>query len=244
MARRRDPYQEDYERAKAADFPKPGPQPVPGQWAPGQGVPGPGVPGPGVPGRPPGAGPAPAPRTSTNPVPFLLALGGVSVGAAIVLQFVKVTAGGISLTASQANGICQSALGQLGQAFSGGFGDTAPSSVCGRAAMIEDWKGVATWLGIVLIGAGLLVFVRRSASSRPGGFQASGPQFGGAPQPGGTPQFGATPPAGRHAARPRDWPAAERAEAEAGRLRAQAAQPRAEQARTQNPPQPGFPYGS
>ena len=213
MAQRRDPYQEDYERAKAAGFPRPGPQPVPGQWAPGQGVPGrgvpgPGVPGQGVPGRPPGVGPAPAPRTSANPVPFLLALGGVSVGAAIVLQFIKVSAGGISLTASQANGICQSALGQLGQAFSGGFGDTAPSSVCGRAAMIEDWKGVATWLGIVLIGAGLLVFVRRSAVSRPGGFQASGPQFGGAPQ------FGATPPAGRHAARPQD------------------------------PPQPGFPYGS
>jgi len=176
-------------------------------------------------------------------VPFLLALGGVSVGAAIVLQFIKLSAGGISLTASQANGICQSALGQLGQAFSSGFGDNAPSSVCGRAAMIEDWKGAATWLGIVLIAAGLLVFVRRSGLSRPGGSHASGPQFGGAPQAGGTPQFGATPPAGRHAARPQDWPA-ERAEADAAHLRAQAAQLRAEQARTQNPPQPGFPYGS
>jgi hypothetical protein len=224
MAQRRDPYQEDYERAKAAGFPKPVPRPGPG------------------------------PRTSTNPAPFLFALGGTSVFVAIVLQFVKVSAGGISLSASQVNGICQSALGQLGQAFSGGFGDNAPSSACGRAATIEDWKGATTWLGIALIGAGLLVFMRRSASTRPG-FQASGPQFGSgqqpgaapyfaAPQPGVTPQVGAAAPGARHAALPQDSLAAERAEAEAARLRAQAAQLRAEQARPQNPPQPGFPYGS
>jgi len=229
MAQRGDPYQEDYERAKAAAFPKPGPRPVPG--------------------------PAPGPRTSTNPAPFLFALGGTSVLVAIVLQLVKVSAGGISLSASQVNGICQSALGQLGQAFSTGFGDNAPSSACGRAATIEDWKGVTTWLGIALIGAGLLVVMRRSASTRPGGFQASGPRFGTAPQPGAapyfaapqpgvTPQFGAAPSGGRHAARPQDPLAAERAEAEAARLRAQAAQLRAEQARPQNSPQPGFPYGS
>jgi hypothetical protein len=105
---------------------------------------------------------------------FLSVLGAVSLIAAIVLQFAKVTLDGTSLNASQANGICQSALGQLGQAFSSGFGDSTPTSLCHKAAMIEDWKGITVWLAIVLIVIGVVLMVRGAGlmPGRPAGQSA------------------------------------------------------------------------
>ena len=115
-----------------------------------------------------GASPQPAPKaarpvvtgTSTSfagaGIGALAVLVGVaSFVAFIVLQFIKVSMDGASISAAQANGICQSALGQLGQAFSSGFGNNSPTGFCTKAATIEDWKGVTLWLGIALILFGL-----------------------------------------------------------------------------------------
>lgn len=124
--------------------------------------------------------PATAGRTAPSVIGvgvFLTVLGTISLIAAIVLQFAKVTIDGTSVNVSQANGICQSTLGQLGQAFSSGFGDSTPTSLCHKAAMIEDWKGITVWLAIVLIliGVGLMLWgagpVRRwsDVPSAPGG---------------------------------------------------------------------------
>ena len=82
-------------------------------------------------------------------------LGGVAFITFIVLQFVKVSFDGASISASQANGVCQSALGQFGQALSSGFGDSAPAGFCNQAATIEDWKGITIWLAIVLVFFGV-----------------------------------------------------------------------------------------
>ena len=166
-------------------------------------------------GTPPQQAPPTARRTAGGSTPsaigvgvFVSLLGAISLIAAIVLQFAKVTMDGASLNASQANGICQSTLGQLGQAFSSGFGNSTPTDVCHQAATIEDWKGITVWLAIVaiLIGMGLIVRGASEMSGRPAG-QRTRPGTGTAQQSAAA-----------------KLAAAERAEANAARLRAQAAQ--------------------
>jgi hypothetical protein len=82
-------------------------------------------------------------------------LGGVLLVISFVLQSMKVSVGGLSLSASQVNRTCQSALGQIAQELSGSAGYNTPQSICGRAATIEDWKTITLWLGIALVVAGI-----------------------------------------------------------------------------------------
>lgn len=199
-ARRADPYQEDYERAKAAGFPQPQQQAKPVQRSSAN------------------AGQ----RSSTSIGPFLLALGGCSLLGTIILQFIKVSAGGVSISASQANAICQSAIGQFGQALSSGFGNNGEvSTACDAAARVEDWKGITAWLGVGLICLGLLAIALRAGwiKGQPGSVSAAVPKN----------------IAARDSAEAK-LAAAERAEANAALLRAQAAQLRAEQTQPQQPP--------
>ena len=191
-ARRADPYQEDYERAKAAGFPRPQQQAKPAQ------------------------------RSSTSIGPFLMALGGCSLLGTIILQFIKVSAGGVSISASQANAVCQSAIGQFGQALSSGFGNNGDvSTACDAAARVEDWKGITAWLGVGLICLGLLAIALRAGWIKG--------------QTGGVPAAVPKNIAARDSAEAK-LAAAERAEANAALLRAQAAQLRAGQAQPQQPP--------
>jgi len=134
---------------------------------------------------------------------FVIILGGICFLIALILQFAKVSADGASLSASQVNEVCQSGLGQFGQAVSGVFGDSQTQSICSTAATIEDWKGITFWFGLafVLSGAGLI------ARSRSGWLRSSTASYAASQQS----------PAAKLAA-------AERAEANAARLRAQAAQ--------------------
>ena len=142
---------------------------------------------------------------------FVAALGGILLVIAIILQVTKLSYDGVSESASQVNALCQSTLGQLGQAISGGFGDSSPQNLCGKAAAIEDWKGITLWFGIALVCAGLGMIGRRfgwsSSSRRPSLASYAATQQ--------------TPEA--------KLAAAERAEANAARLRAQAAQMQAQQ---------------
>lgn len=121
--------------------------------------------GPAAPAEP---GPVPPDRQAARPpraagglAGLLLGIGAVLILANIVLQFIKISYGGLSATAAEVNGVCQSAIGQLGQAFTRQLGYSAPQNVCGKAAAIEDWKGITLWLGIALIAAGLVVLARR-----------------------------------------------------------------------------------
>ncbi len=199
----RDPYQEDYERMKAAGFPRQPPQPVPATQRP-----------------------ASSPRPASNPGPALIALGVISLIASVVLQAVKISQDGVSLSASQVNAICQSALGQFGQSVSNGLGYATPQAICGKAATIEDWKGITLWLGIGLILAGVGMLARRA---------------GWAPGRGVTPHTNIAAYAAAQQSREAKLAEAERAEANAARLRAEAAQMQAGQPRP--PGAPGSPFG-
>jgi hypothetical protein len=152
---------------------------------------------------------------------FVAALGAILLIITIVLQVTKLSYDGISESASQVNSLCQSTLGQFGQAISGGFGDSSPQNLCGKAAAIEDWKGVTLWFGIALICGGLSMIGRRvgwwSSGRRPGLASYAATQQ--------------TPEA--------KLAAAERAEANAARLRAQAAQLQAQQQFQTQQPAPG-----
>ena len=164
----------------------------------------------------PGSGVRPAGSTPVGAGPAVLALGALSILTAIILQMIKLSSDGVSLSASQVNTICQSTLGQLGQSVSGSFGDNSPSAVCGRAATIEDWKGITLWLGIALVAAGIGALGRRAAlTSRAASAGTLAAQQS---------------PAAKLAA-------AERAEANAARLRAQAAQMQAQQMPSAPPPE-------
>jgi hypothetical protein len=198
-ARHVDPYQQDYERAKATGFPQPQQAKL-------------------VQGSSATAGQ----RSSTSIAPFLLVLGGCSLAGTIILQFIKVSASGVSISASQANAICQSAIGQFGQAFSSGFGNNGTvASACGEAATIEDWKGITAWLGIALICVGLVAIALRADWAKG--------------QAGSRPAAIAKNIAAGDSAEAK-LAAAERAEANAALLRSQAAQMKAEQAQPQQPP--------
>ncbi len=140
---------------------------------------------------------------------LVIVVGGICLLIALILQFVKLSADGSSLSASEVNGICQSSLGQFGQAVSGLFGDSQPQSLCSTAATIEDWKVITLWFGIALVLSGLGLATRHLHS---------GPRSGMA-------SYAASQqsPAAKLAA-------AARAEANAARLRAQAAQMQGRQA--------------
>ena len=202
-ARRVDPYQQDYERAKAAGFPRPQQQAKPVQHSAAN------------------AGQ----RSATSIGPFLLVLGGTSLVGAVILQFIKVSAGGVSISAAQANAVCQSTIGQFGQALSSGFGNNGTvTSACGDAATIEDWKGITAWLGIALVCAGLLAI-----GSRAGWIKS---------QSGSMPAAVARNVAAGDSAEAK-LAAAARAEANAALLRAQAAQMKAQHTQPQqSPPTP------
>ncbi len=103
---------------------------------------------------------------------LVIGIGAILIIANVILQFVRLSVGGLSESAAEVNGVCQSALGQLGQAISSRLGYGVPQALCGRAAAIEDWKAVTLWLGIVLIAVGLVLIARRAgwvsaASVRP-----------------------------------------------------------------------------
>jgi hypothetical protein len=176
--------------------------------------------------RQPQQPPAAARRSATSPGLLVIAFGAISIIASIVLQSVKISQDGVSLSASQVNTICQSALGQFGQSVSNGFGFTTPQDICGKAATIEDWKTITLWLGIGLILAGLGVVAHRAgwASGRGRMLRTTIAAYPAAPQ---------SPEA--------KLAAAERAGAEAARLRAEAAQMQAGQPRP--PGAPGTPLG-
>lgn len=200
-AQYRDPYQEDYERAKAAGFPAPQKQPRPGQHSSAS----------------PGLSRAGSSTSgATGAGALLIVLGAVLLIVAIVLQFIRISAQGASLSASQVNGICQSVLGQFGQAFSSGLGDSTPQAVCSKAATIEDWKAITLWFGIALLFGGLSVIGRSLGWWTSSRSRTSTASYAASQQ---SPQA--------------KLAAAERAEANAARLRAEAAQMQTQQPQMQ-----------
>jgi len=186
-----DPYQEEYERQKAAGFPK---QPSQARSV-----------------RPAGPAAQVQRRSGTNMwAPFLFVLSGISIIVLIVLNVIKVS----GISAAQANGICTSALGQLGQGLSSAFGDAQPATYCSEAATVEDLKGLAAWAMVFFLIGGLLALARSSALL-PSRKAAAG--------------IGQIPPHRVQAPVTPETKLAQaaRAEAEASRLREQAAQMRA-----------------
>jgi hypothetical protein len=101
-------------------------------------------------------------RSASGMGGFLVGIGVILIIVNIVLQFIRLSFDGLSESASAVNGICQSAIGQLGRAITSRIGYAGPQDLCGKAAAIEDWKGVTLWLGIVLIAAGLVLIARRA----------------------------------------------------------------------------------
>jgi hypothetical protein len=81
----------------------------------------------------------------------MMALGGYALGQTTIL--VAYTGG---RTVSQVNGICTSALGQLGQALS-----IKASQNCGQVATYEQAHGWLIILGTIAIAAGIAWSVRR-----------------------------------------------------------------------------------
>jgi hypothetical protein len=148
-------------------------------------------------------------RSSSVYGALVIILGAICFLITLILQFVKLSADGSSLSASQINGICQSNLGQFGQAVSGLFGDNQPQSLCSTAATIEDWKGITFWFGLALVLSGIGLIAR----SRDSWLRSSMATYAASQQS----------PAAKLAA-------AARAEANAARLRAQAAQMQGRQA--------------
>jgi hypothetical protein len=66
---------------------------------------------------------------------------------ALFLNTVKVD----GMSASYVNGVCQSGIGQLGQAVSGAFGYSSPAQWCSQASTVETWKAILFWGGLALL---------------------------------------------------------------------------------------------
>jgi hypothetical protein len=104
-------------------------------------------------------------RTAPNPGfgVVVAGVGGLLWIIALCLNAVKVD----GMSASHLNGVCQSDLGQLGQAVSGAFGYSTPSQWCSQAATVEAWKGILFWGGLALLcGAGSMIW-RKMGWSKP-----------------------------------------------------------------------------
>jgi hypothetical protein len=123
--------------------------------------------------RPPGSGSTPWSVTTRRPTgnqaltASNLGVSAVVAGVGVLLWFIALRLNMVKVSASYVNGVCQSNLGQLGQALSGAFGYSSPSQWCSQASTVETWKGILFWGGLVLLCSGARIAGRKTGWLKP-----------------------------------------------------------------------------